>query len=58
MVKSEDIYIGMKVRLIENYTVQGTISKIGVLGQKKWFKVNLTNGKLYLVQKPELWESY
>lgn len=58
MVKSEDVRIGLKLRMIENHTMQGTVYKLGVLGQKNWFKIHLTNGRLYLVQKPELWETF
>lgn len=58
MVKIEDVFVGMRLRFIENPTRQGIVSRIGVLGQKNWFKIKLSTGQLYLVQKSELWETF
>lgn len=59
MVRIEDIYVGMRIRLIDQQHVYGTIHQLGCLGQKNWLKIKLIpSGQLRLIQKPELWERY
>ncbi len=59
MVRIEDIYVGMRLRLIDEPHVYGTIQHIGCLGQKNWLKIRLYPSlQLRLIQKPELWETY
>ncbi len=56
MVKTEEIYIGMKIRMVDNKHVYGTVHSLRPLGQKKWFKVELSSGEIRLVQRPEEWQ--
>ena len=56
MVKTEEIFIGMKICNIEKPHVKGVIQGLNILGQKNFFKVLLDSHQLVLVQKPEEWK--
>lgn len=56
MVDIQNVHVGLVLRLIEKPYVRGTVYALTPLGQKNWFKIELTSGRCELVQKPELWE--